>query len=392
VHIRPDNATSGKDHGPHTLRVWRGTVVGVWGQDVFVDLAPRMQGVIARRAFDETPREGEAFDFTLRGQEDGLWVLARVDERPLASWDEMEAGSLVQARVTGRNDGGLELKIGPLHAFMPRSQTGLARRTDPRVLVGKTLPCEVLEVDSERQRVIVSRRTLLERERADDRQRAVHSLKIGQVVRGRVTRIEEYGAFVAFGPGLEGLVHVTNLSLDPVAHPSEVVHKGEHVEAKVLSIRQEGRRIGLGLKQMLESPWKGLERSHYEGQIVEGVVTRTTDFGAFVVVTRGVEGLVHERESGLPPERRLRDVVRRGQSLTVRILAFDIERERMSLSLVHPDGSRIRDEEAAGIAALRERDLGAEHAAPGTNLGRLLERVLGRDRSSRGPSRGPTSS
>jgi small subunit ribosomal protein S1 len=385
VHTRPDNAASDKDHGPHTLRVWRGTVVGVYGNDVFVDLAPRMQGVISRRAFDEPPREGEAFDFTLRGQEEGLWVLSRVDERPLASWDEMEEGSVVQARVTGRNDGGLELKIGPLHAFMPRSQTGLARGTDPKVLVGKTLPCEVMEVDPERQRVLVSRKALLDRERLDERKRAVHSLKIGQVVRGRVTRIEEYGAFVAFGQGLEGLVHISNLSLDPVAHPSEVVRKGEQVEAKVLSIRQEGRRIGLGLKQMEESPWKGLERSHYEGQILEGVVTRTTDFGAFVAVARGVEGLVHNREAGLPPGRRLRDVVRRGQPLTVRLLSFDVERERMSLSQLHADGSRIRAEEAAGIEALRERRLGDDGAREGTNLGQLLEQVLGQG----GPARRP---
>ena len=159
----------------------------------------------------------------------------------------------------------------------------------------------------------------------------------------------------------ERLAAAKHATINPL-RMTAVTRKGEQVEAKVLSIRQEGRRIGLGLKQMEESPWKGLERSHYEGQILEGVVTRTTDFGAFVAVARGVEGLVHNREAGLPPGRRLRDVVRRGQPLTVRLLSFDVERERMSLSQLHADGSRIRAEEAAGIEALRERRLGDEGA------------------------------
>ncbi len=366
-----------KEHGPHTLRIWRGTVVGRFGDDVFVDLGPRMQGVISARRFQVLPSEGQQFDFTLRGQEEGLWALSLVEEQPLPSWDEMEVGSLVQARVTGRNPGGLELKIGPLHAFMPRSQCGLPRGTDPKVLMGKTLPCQVTEVDRERQRVMVSRRVLLQRERVDERQRAVHALHPGEVVRGRVTRLEPYGAFVAFGQGLEGLIHISNLSLDPVQHPNEVLHLGESVEAKVLSIRREGRRIGLGLKQMQESPWKDLERSHYEGQIVEGLVTRLADFGVFVSIRRGIEGLLPNGESGLPRDRRLCDAVQVGQILALRIVSFDTARERMTLSLRHPDGVQIRPEEAAGLEALRERAAGAEGSPARTNLGDLVRRALG---------------
>ena len=374
--MRPDNSGLGKDHGPHTLKVWRGTVVGAFGDDVFVELGPRMQGVISRRAFDEAPEEGDSFDFTLRGQEEGLWALARVEERPLASWDQMEAGSIVQARVTGRNDGGLELKIGPLHAFMPRSQTGLPRGTDPKVLIGKTLACEVLEVDAERQRVLVSRKVLLERERNDERQRDVHALELGQIVRGRVTRVEEYGAFVAFGVGLEGLIHVSNLSYDPVRHPSDVVHVGQPVEAKVLAVRREGRRIALGLKQMAPSPWRGLEQRVELGQILEGQVTRVAGMGVFVAIERGVEGLLHESQSGFPPGHRLADAVKPGQALAVRVVSMDVELERLSLSLLHESGARIRPEEAAGLKELRERRLAGGLRAAATNLGQLLERAL----------------
>jgi small subunit ribosomal protein S1 len=376
VRTQPDNSGAGRDHGPHTLKVWSGTVVGVYGDDVFVELGPRMQGVISRRAFAEPPREGERFDFTLRGQEDGLWALARVEERPLASWDAMEVGSVVHARVTGRNDGGLELKIGPLHAFMPRSQTGLPRGTDRKVLVGKTLAVEVVEVDAERQRVLVSRKVLLERERADERQRDVHALEVGQIVRGRVTRIEEYGAFVAFGTGLEGLVHVSNLSYDPVRHPADLVRVGQPVEAKVLAVRRAGRRIALGMKQMGPSPWRDLERRVEVGDIVEGRATRAAGMGVFVAIERGVEGLLHESQSGLGPGQRLADVVREGQTLAVRVVSLDVEGERLSLSLLHEGGARIRPEEAAGLKELRERRLAGGLRAAATNLGKLLERAL----------------
>lgn len=377
MRARSDREAS--EHGPHTLKVWRGTVVGVFGRDVFVELGPRMQGVIDVGRFDAPPGEGEQFDFTLRGQEDGLWALARSDERPLISWDRMEAGSLVQARVTGENPGGLELKIGPLHAFMPRSQCGLPRGTSPRVLVGKTLACEVIEVDSERQRVLLSRRALIERERLDERKREVHQLVVGQIVRGRVTRLEPYGAFVGFGDGLEGLVHVSNLSLEPVGHPGEVLRVGQSVEVKVLSVRAEGRRIGLGLRQMHESPWKRAADSHPPGAIVEGLVTRTTDFGAFVHVERGIEALLPASECALGPERRLRDHLRPGERITVRVLDLDVERERMTLSLLHADRRRIARDEAAGIEALRERRATGTDGQAATSLGPLLDRALRRD-------------
>jgi ribosomal protein S1 len=367
---------TGRDHGPHTLRVRRGTVVGSFGDDVFVELSPRMQGVISRRHFDPPPREGEQYDFTLRGQEDGLWALARVEDLPLATWDRMEVGSILRARATGENHGGLELKIGELHAFMPRSHCGLPRGADLRTLVGQELACQVTEVDRERQRVLVSRRLLLERERADGRQRAVHGLRPGQVVRGRVTRLEPYGAFVAFGPGLEGLIHVSNISHDPVGHPSELLRLGESVECRVLTIRREGKRIGLGLKQMQESPWKHFASLHGPGEIVEGTVTRAADFGVFVAVERGVEGLLPNSESGLPAFTPARSALRPGQTLAVRILALDAERERLTLSRLHQSGAVIRPEEAAGLESLRERAEILEQAACGTPLGPLLDRAI----------------
>ena len=157
-HVPPD-----KHHGSHTLRIWRGTIVGICGHNVFVELGPRMQGVIARKHFRRPPLTGQSYEFTLHGQEEGLWALSLKEEEALETWQEMEEGSLVQARVVRLAPGGFEIKIGPLHAFMPKSHSGLARDERPEPLVGKNLTVEVLEVDAERQRAVVSRKLVLQR-------------------------------------------------------------------------------------------------------------------------------------------------------------------------------------------------------------------------------------
>ncbi len=365
-----------REHGPHTLRVWRGTVVGVDGDDVFCELGPRMQGVISASQFERPPRVGECYEFTLRGREESLWVLSLRHTRSLASWEEAEPGSVVEARVVRRTHGGLEAKVGPLHAFLPRSHTGLARGDDPGELVGKTLTCEVLEVDAERQRVLVSRRVVLERERQSARQRELGSLAPGQVVNGRVSRVEPFGVFVAFGRGLEGLVHVSNLSHERVDDPAERFAKGDSITAVVLSIKRGGKRIALGLRQLEESPWAHLEKAHYVGQVVPVVVTRVAEFGVFAALRPGVEGLIHRSETGVGDERVLRGLFRPGESLSARILSLDCEAERLALSLLHEHGARLEPGEAEAARELEERDVGEAPAGWGGDIGRLLRRAL----------------
>jgi small subunit ribosomal protein S1 len=367
-----------KEHGPHTLRVWPGTVVGLFGDDVFVELGPRMQGVISKRAFAEPPAVGASFEFTLRGQEEGLWALALREQKSLATWEDMEQGSLVHARVIRLASGGLELKIGPLHAFLPKSHSGLARDEDPVVLVGKTLVCEVIEVDRERQRVVVSRKLVLQRERESERQRQVGALKPGEVVQGRVTRIEPYGVFVALARGVEGMVHVSNLAHERPEHPADLVKEGDVIELKVLAIKQGGKRISLGLKQMVASPWKDLERALYVDQIVEGRVTRLVDYGAFVAIRAGVEGLLHVSDTGLRRDQPLASLLAKGQKVSVRVQSLDCEAERLSLSLLHRNGKALAPDEAANAASFAElaRAKPAEHLE--LPLGSLLLDALRR--------------
>ncbi len=296
-------APSDKHHGSHTLRIWRGTIVGSFGHDVFVELGPRMQGVIARRHFRRPPLTGDSYEFTLHGQEEGLWALSLKEEETLETWEEMEEGSLVQARVVRLAPGGFEIKIGPLHAFMPKSHSGLARDEKPEPLVGKNLTVEVLEVDAERQRAVVSRKLVLQREKDSLHQREIAGLRVGQRVNGHVVRVESYGVFVAFGHGLEGLVHVSDLDHARVEDPLELIQPGETMECVVLSVKAGGKRIALGRKQLIESPWSTIERRCYVDQIVEGRVASLMDYGAFVEIERGVEGLLHLSECGLSGRR-----------------------------------------------------------------------------------------
>lgn len=368
---------SDKQHGAHTLRVECGVVVGIYGDDVFVELGPRRQGVISRHDFPEDPTVGEFHEFTLRGQEESLWILSLPDAEALSTWEDMEVGSLVHARSVRERHGGLEMKVGPLHAFLPRSHTGLPREQKPEILVGKTLTCEVLEVDPERQRVLLSRKLVLQREKASGHQREIAHLKPGDVVQGRVSRIEEYGVFLRFGRGLEGLVHVSNLSWERVHDPRESFEKGASHAAKVLYIRNQGKRIGLGIKQLEGSPWDDVHARFEEDQIVEGRVERVVDFGAFVSVATGIEGLVHRSETWLCPDQRVNSLFQEGQELSVRVCEIDSHAERMALSLLHRSGARIKPGEAQALREHRER--GEDHDRPslGTRFGDLLRGAMG---------------
>ncbi|MCB9904227.1 MAG: 30S ribosomal protein S1 [Planctomycetes bacterium] len=357
-------------------------MVGCHGQDVFVELGPRSQGVIRRDRFAEEPELGAEYEFTLRGMEEGLWVLELHAEPVLVSWERMEVGELVQARVVRRRPGGYETKVGALHAFLPQSHSGLPRGKSPNLLLGKTLTCEVFEVDRERQRVFVSRRYVVERERRSERDRVVTSLRPGTVLEGRVARLEEYGAFIKLPGGMQGLAHVSDLSHERLAHANEALQLGDTVQVKVLFVRAGGKRIGLGVKQLHADPWREFTRDHEVGEALMGEVQRIAEFGLFVRVASGVEGLLHKSCCGIGDGRRIREEFQPGQELAVRIVDLDPDRQRLSLSLLHVDGSRVD-----ALEVIEPEDRGSmlhslpEPTAGKTNLGALLRRAMRQDES-----------
>jgi len=358
-------------------RLIKGVVVGVSGDDVIVELGPRAQGVIKRSEFEELPAVGAVFEFSMHGMEDGLHVLSRKEAKALAAWNELAVGARVEARVSGQNTGGLELRIGPIAAFMPASQVGLGREDNLAQYLNRTLECEVLEIDPGRKRVLVSRRKVLEVEREAARKDAVGSLQPGQVVQGKVARVEPFGAFVDIGGGVEGLLHVSNISRKRVENAAEAVKKGDTVRVMILDIKEGGKRIGLGMKQLEADPWDEVGSRVATGQTLTGKIVRLTEFGAFVELLPGIEGLLHVSQMSKERVRRPQDVVQMGQQITVRVQNVDTKQRRVSLTRFDERGALIGSEdsvESGLIDEMLQRNSGSKAS---TNLGSLFKKALG---------------
>lgn len=363
--------------GHETLQIREGHVVGLDGPDVFVELGPRFQGVIALDRFEEPPRVGQSFAFTLRGQEETLWRLELAEAVPSAAWERMEIGALVEARVLGRTPGGLSLRIGRLHGFMPRSECGVGRRGDPSRLIGSTVLCEVIEVDPSRQRCLLSRKKVLraERDAADALPRP------GLVLPARVTSFLQFGAKVALPGGRSGLLHISNIAYEHLEHPSERLEVGDSLDVVVLAVKRGGKRISVGLKQLGANPWTGLEKRLRPHALFQGEVVRVAPYGLFVEVAKGVVGLVHRSELPLAPEVPVAAEFSVGQEIAVRFLEIDAERERLSLSNLGREGRALQAESLADA-----EDLDAVKLSPqlqNTALGRQLAAALQKDPAQR---------
>ena len=358
-----------------------GTIVGVDGDDVIVELGPRMQGVISVDEFDEPPKVGETFQFTLVGRDDDLWLLSRSEAIALAALEDLDVGSRVKAKVTGQNTGGLELKLGGLTGFLPASHVDLVRVEDLSTLLGQHLVCEVLEIDRGKKRVLLSRRNVLREERDAVMRETVGALAPGAKLTGKVKRVETFGAFVDIG-GVEGLVHVSNIARERVEDASEVLKVGQDVQVMVLDIKEGGRRIGLGMKQLLPDPWDDAQYRYRPDQVVDAKVVRAMDFGWFMELEPGLEGLLHVSQlgDGAPRGARKKGGPEVGESLSVRIVNVDPAQRRIGLSRLDSRGALIGSEEAAGAAEIDEvlRDSEGQQNL-GTNLGNLFKKALGGD-------------
>jgi small subunit ribosomal protein S1 len=314
-----------------------GKIIGIHGEDVFVDLGGRSEGVLSITQFTERPKEGDEVQVTIEGYDDseGLLLLSRQGALQAAAWETLQEGQVVEGRVTGINKGGLELTINGLRAFMPMSHIDLFRVDDRDAtnLLNQKLRCQVVEVNAEDKKLVVSRRAVLEVEREEAKVKAFEQLAEGQTVSGVVKTIMPYGAFVDIG-GTDGLLHVKDMSHGRVADPHEVVKEGQRLDVMVLKIDRETRKIGLGLKQVMPDPWVGIEQRYVPDTIASGRVTRLADFGAFLELEPGVEGLIPISEMSF--ERRLKhpsEAVKENDVVKVRVLSVDPQRKRISLSL-----------------------------------------------------------
>ncbi len=357
-------------------RLVKGTVAGISGDDVIIELGPRSQGVIRKTEFESLPKVGEVFEFSMHGMEDGLHTLSRKEAKVLAAWDELAVGSRVEARVTGQNTGGLELRIGPVAAFMPASQVSLSREENLAQFIGKNLECEILELDGGKKRVLLSRRKVLEEAREDARKDAVGGISPGQLVTGKVTRVEKFGAFVDIGGGVEALLHVSNISRARVENASDVLKSGQQVRAMVLEIKDNGKRIGIGTKQLEADPWDEIASRVGVGQLMQGKVVRLMEFGAFVELLPGIEGLLHVSQISKERLRKVQDALKVGESVSVRVMTVDPKLKRVGLTRFDERGALIGSEDAVEGTVIQEMLDKQAGGKVQTNFGSLFKKAL----------------
>lgn len=324
--------------------VVEGVVVDMDNEVAVVDAGLKSEGVIPLDQFrDEngelTIKVGDTVQVALEALEDGFGEtrLSRERAKRLESWKALEkaheTGESVKGIITGKVKGGFTVDINGIRAFLPGSLVDVRPVRDTSYLEGKELDFKVIKLDQKRNNVVVSRRAVIEEETAADREAFIATLEEGQIVKGIVKNLTDYGAFVDLG-GVDGLLHITDMAWKRVKHPSEVVQVGDEIEVRVLKFDRERNRVSLGLKQIGEDPWVGIEERYPEGSRLKGRVTNITDYGCFVEIEEGVEGLVHVSEmdwtnKNIHPSK----VVNVDDEVEVMVLDIDGDRRRISLGI-----------------------------------------------------------
>ena len=313
----------------------QGRVVRVFRDNVFVELGGRNQGVLALHSLANEPAVGDVLDVVVTkfNADDGLYEVSAVGASvDVGDWSDIAEGITVDARITGHNKGGLECEVNKIRGFIPAGQISIYRVENFEEFVGQSWPCVVVEANAERRNLVLSRRAVLEREQAEAKEKLLSELDIGQVREGIVRNIRDFGAFVDLG-GIDGLVHVNQMSWDRVKHPSEVLSLGQKVKVRIQKIDPDTHKISLAYRDLFENPWTNAASKYPVTSKVTGTVSKLMDFGAFVKLEPGIEGLVHISELSHKRVFRVADVVQEGQQVEAKILSVDPENQRISLSM-----------------------------------------------------------
>jgi len=333
------------DHGNlQEGSVIKGTVVGIEKDLAVIDVGLKTEGRVALREFSGPGRQnelkiGDTVEVYLERVENALGeaVLSRDKARREESWGKLEkafqGNEKVQGVIFNQVKGGFTVDLDGAVAFLPRSQVDIRPIRDVTPLMNVPQPFQILKMDRRRGNIVVSRRTVLEETRAEQRQELVQNLEEGQVIDGVVKNITDYGAFVDLG-GIDGLLHVTDIAWRRVNHPTEVLNIGQQVKVKIIKINHETHRISLGMKQLLDDPWQGIEAKFPVGTRFKGRVTNITDYGAFVELEPGIEGLIHVSEMSWTKKNvHPGKIVSTSQEVEVQILEVDPVKRRISLGL-----------------------------------------------------------
>jgi small subunit ribosomal protein S1 len=338
-----------------------GQVVKIDRDEVLVDIGYKSEGVIPAKELsirhDVNPNEvvkvGDEIEALVLQKEDkeGRLILSKKRAQYERAWgrieEVMQSGGTIKGPVIEVVKGGLILDIG-LRGFLPASLVDLRRVRDLHPFVGTELEAKIIELDRNRNNVVLSRRAFLEESQSEGRKKFLESLQKGERRKGTVSSIVNFGAFVDLG-GVDGLVHVSELSWKHVDHPSEVVQVGQEVEVEVLDVDLERERVSLSLKATQEDPWKEFERKYQAGEVIEGQVTKLVPFGAFVRVAAGIEGLVHISELSNEHVDTPESVLNVGDKVRVKVIEVDVSRRRISLSM-----RQVGDQQPVATAEIEE--------------------------------------
>jgi small subunit ribosomal protein S1 len=334
----------GSIRGPREVRGGRehrtGSVVSVGTTDVFVEFGPKELGVVDIQQFKESkPNPGDQLEVVVQRYDAGesLYICVLPGAVQKADWEMLQVGQVVEARVTGTNKGGLELEVANHRAFMPASQVDLQHIPDLGVFVGEKMTCTIQKLDRRGAgNIVCSRREILVKERESAMESLKEALKVGDTMEGTVRKIMDFGAFVDLG-GVDGLIHINDLSHERVNHGAKNVERflseGQKVTVQIMKLDWDTNRISLGMKQLQADPFSAVKDEVVEGAEITGKVTKIMEFGAFVEVAPGVEGLVHISELDWKRVNAVSDVLQEGEVVQVKVLKIDPNDKKISLSI-----------------------------------------------------------
>jgi small subunit ribosomal protein S1 len=320
--------------------ILKGTIVNHFGDDVLVEVGMKSEGTVSATEFDDPSeiRIGDSIEVFLESVESdsGQVVLSKRKADRIRGWERIlnryEEGQTIKGRVTRRIKGGLLVDVG-VPVFLPASQVDIRRPVDISEYIGKEIDAKILKIDKERRNIVISRRKMLEETREAAKSKLLSEIEEGQIRRGIVKNIADFGAFVDLG-GLDGLLHITDMSWGRVNHPSELVDFDQEIEVKVLSVDRVKEKISLGLKQKSESPWLTVEQRYPVGNVVKGIIVNLTNYGAFVKLEEGVEGLIHISEMNWTKRiNHPSDILTVNQEIQAVVLDINAPRQEISLGI-----------------------------------------------------------
>ncbi len=373
---------------PTQGEIRKGVVASVTPGQILVSVGTKSEGIITGKEYELIPSDelanlkiGQEIPVYVVNPEDqnGNLILSYMRAREEEGWSIVEAllanKQATHSTVIGYNKGGLIVPIGGLRGFVPASQISLTRRAGVTgdtpeqrwsKMIGSEIDVCVIEVDRERRRLILSERQASTETRESVKERVLEELKEGETYTGRVTSLADFGVFVNVN-GADGLVHMSEISWDRIQHPSEVLKVGQEVKVKVINIDREKKRIGLSIRQLQSDPWDQKAAQFHEGQLVEGTITRLTKFGAFARLTDDIEGLIHISEISEKRIEHPREVIKEGETYTLRVIKVDPTVHRIGLSLRRVDSMAYADMDWQSLEDILSEDEDEEKKSDETN-------------------------